>query len=91
MDINYNMITNKIEVLSWEGLESGCLYIRQDEDGKESPRIFMFMEYADEWFLFDIFGGPYGDVYYSGDVECGFYPVTVESVRIEVHRFGPPA
>ncbi|WLV27429.1 hypothetical protein [Pseudomonas phage BUCT640] len=91
MMVKYNQLTTKVKILSWEELESGCLYMRVDEDGQDSPRIFMFMEYADEWFLFDIFGGPYGDVYYSGDVECGFYPVTIEGIQATVHRFGPPA
>ncbi|ATW62376.1 hypothetical protein Delta_p61 [Pseudomonas phage Delta] len=91
MKLNYNMLTSKVRVASWDDLESGRLYIRQDEDGAANPRVFMYMEVADEFFIVEIFGGPVGAVYFSGDVDCGFYPVTIKAASIEVHRFGPPA
>ncbi|KAJ4689646.1 hypothetical protein HRR87_009272 [Exophiala dermatitidis] len=37
----------------------------------------------------DIFGGPTADVYFGSD-NCEFYPVTIKSADLEVHRFSLP-
>uniref|UniRef100_A0AB39AHU0 Phage protein n=1 Tax=Pseudomonas phage vB_PaeP_HTN1 TaxID=3236646 RepID=A0AB39AHU0_9VIRU len=90
MKLQYNMITSKIKVVMWNELEPGCLYIFAEDDGKKNPKVFQYLELNDEFFICEIFGGPEGDVFFSSDVDCGFFPVTVKYAEIEVHRFGLP-